>query len=595
MKKECCNKILFIVLLLFIGSALMAELSVEAYVNKTKIGMEDLLKYTVEISGKNAGSVAKPNVAKFRNFTLLNTSSSSSQKMSIVNGKMDKSITKSFTYTLRAKKTGNLLIPPITIKYKNEKATTSPIRITVQKESTAPAPPVSNNLQSNKSSSKQFSDNLFVLTEIDKSTVYKDEPVIVNYKLYTKYDIANLSYGENPNFNDFWKEDIKRADKLEFTRKSYNGTLFNTMVMLSVALYPTKSGTLIIPPLELIIDIRTKQKSFFDFGSTKRYNVSSKSRALNVKPLPEANRPPSFNGAVGRFQLEADISNSKLKVGESFTYSMRIKGSGNLQHFEPPKLSEISNLRFIDPEITTNLGSNRVSGTKSIKYLVIAQEKGNFELPGLAFTYFDTKQKRYITKRTPSFNITVEEGDQTFVGSLHAQSQVQREGKDIGFIVRSNHLKHQSLLFNKFFFWLAVFIFLMTIPLSVNYANEKYKLQDNYNYQRQKLANKILKKYMKQATVNFNKNSQDFYPTAQNGLNNYLADKLKINRGSSTEILMEEIGKTSIDEEVLQKLKEFFNKCNQARFMPGGFDPKNMKEDFQLLHLVLSSLSKIRF
>ena len=170
-----------------------------------------------------------------------------------------------------------------------------------------------------------------------------------------------------------------------------------------------------------------------------------------------------------------------------------------------------------------------------------------------------------------------------------------REGKDIGFIIRPNKLSNTKVFFNSFFYWIILVILLCTIPFANIYANEKYKLIDNYDYKRQKSANKILKKYMKQATSCFKNNSDGFYPAAQNGLKNYLSDKLKINRGSSTETLLATIEKQSTNTELLNSIKSFFDRCNQARFMPGGFDAETMKNDFDNLQQILTRLSKEKF
>ena len=587
----------FVLLLIFIYQFLLfADISVESYVDKTKVGINDYIKLTIEFTGENANKIRTPDISKIRGFTNLGSSSSSSSNIVIVNGKMERTVTKSFTYKLQPQKEGTFLIPPINIRYKKQNLNTAPFRITVVEESQEPTPPTSNKFNRNeKKQSDKLTDNLFLIAEVDNRNVYKDEPITVNYRLYTKYDISNLSFAGEPNFNKFWKENIFTPSKIKFTRTNYKGTLFNTMLMRSVALFPSDTGNLIVPSLELLVDIRTKPASFFDFGSVKRYTIKSKSVGVKVKELPIENRPQNFSGAVGNFNFSSKISDTEIKVGDSFTYTLEIRGTGNIKHFDIPVLPELQHLRFIDPEVSIKINDNKISGTKTIKYLVIAQEKGSFTIPSISFSFFDTNQKKYITKKTRSYTINVAESDLSYIPSSSAQTLVQREGSDIGFIIKDTTLLTHIIYFNNFLYWLIWFLVLLSILISLIYMKEQEKLSENVDYLRQKKALRILKKYMKKATEYSRTNNVDFYYAIQTGLSSYLADKLRINRGSSAETILLEIKQKNLSEDLYDKIQDIFNKCNQARFMPGGFSEDNIKTDYFLLKEIVSEISKVKF
>ncbi|HHE37238.1 MAG TPA: protein BatD [Candidatus Cloacimonetes bacterium] len=589
------KKIIFSAQIILITFTLSAQLEVQSYVDKTKIGLQDYLKLTIEISGEDADRVSQPSLTKLENFDKLGSSSSSSSSIQIINGKMESSITKSYTYTLRPRKTGKFMIPPITIKYKKKSFVTKPITINVIEGSTEPAPPTSNRLKNNnQQSSDKLADNLFIIAEVNKSSVYENEPIIVDYKIYTRYEVSDLEFASDPTFNGFWKEDVYTPSRINFKRETRNGMLFNMMLLRSVALFPNQTGNLHIPALEMNVDIRTQSRSFFDFGTTKRYIIKSQPKTINVKELPQAGRPSGFSGAVGNFKLSSNISEKEMKVGDSFTYTLEITGTGNLNQFDAPVLPDIPNLRFMEPEITTDIQNNKISGKKTIKYLVIAQEKGIFTIPAVFFSYFDIEQKKYITKQTKAFTIDVKEGDAVFIPSSSAQSTVQMEGYDIGFIIKDASLKNNVIFLDSFYYWLLWFLVLLSIPVSLFYAREKEKLAVNIDYVRQKKAKKILKKYMKQASIFAENNQLDFYTSAQTGLVNYLSDKLKISRGSTIETIIEKIGEKNFPENLIFKIKQLFEKCNQARFMPGGFSKENIKNDFTELQDIVGEISKIK-
>jgi hypothetical protein len=395
------KKIIFVICLILAVQLLLAqEIEVQSYVDKTKIGISDLVKYTIEISGGAVGKISTPRLPKINNFENLGSSTSSSSSYSIVNGKMTSSVTKNYTYTLRPLKIGNHIIPPITIKIKDESFTTDPIHIYVTEGSTQPAPPTSSSFTQQPKSSLDLSDNLFLNADVSKRNVFVEEPIIVEYKLYSRYDIANLAFAGDTNFNGFWKEDIFKPESINFERETYNGIMYNVMLMQSVALFPTKSGKINIPSLNLNVDIRTQSHSFFDFGTTKRYNIKNKPVTVNVLPIPHENKPSSYSNAVGNFKLSSNISQSQLNVGDSFTYTITISGTGNLRQFDIPKLKEVNNLRFLDPEISTDINKNKISCKKTIKYLIIAQEKGNYTLEPVPFTFFNTSSGSYKTLKT---------------------------------------------------------------------------------------------------------------------------------------------------------------------------------------------------
>lgn len=574
------------------------ELEVDAYVDQTKIGTSDQLTLTLEISGEKANNVRTPHLPDIKGFRVSGPSTSSSSSYSLINGKMTSEVKQKYIYTLIPKKTGNFLIPPISVKFGKQTYTTDPINIKVVQGSTEPAPPTSSRLRNNRNStttSSNLEDNLFVRTKISNKSPYKDEPILVEYTLYTRYDISNLSFGNDPAFTGFWKEDVFTPTQISFSRKNLDGIVYNTMLMRSIALFPTQTGTLEIPALELLVDIRTQSNSFFDFGSTKRYSIKSKSEKIKVKELPETGKPSGFINAVGNFNVSSQISESQLKVGDSFTYTLKLSGKGNLKQFDIPKLPEIKHLRFLEPEITTNINKDMISGSKTIKYLVIAQEKGTFDIPAIEFSYFDVQQQKYVTKRSKQFKISVAEGEGSFIASSTAQSSVTQEGRDIGFIIRSDDLQHFKIYFDSMLYWIIFFGILITIPFAVFYTKEQEKLIGNIDYQRQKQAAKILKRYMKQATEMAEKADVGFYASAQTGLSSYLADKLRINRGSTTDQINAEIAAKDISDEMKIRIKEMFEKCNQARFMPGGFSKENIRDDFKLMKEIVSDLVRMKF
>ena len=105
------RRLFYIIGIIFIAQLIIAQnVEVESYVDRTKIGTSDLVKYTIEISGEKVGNISTPRLPNLENFENLGSSTSSSSNYSFVNGKMTSKVTKSYTYSLRPKKIGNHLI-----------------------------------------------------------------------------------------------------------------------------------------------------------------------------------------------------------------------------------------------------------------------------------------------------------------------------------------------------------------------------------------------------------------------------------------------------------------------------------------------------
>lgn len=579
-------------LLLLFGTLSAVDVEVEAFVDNNKIGLDDYLQLTFQVSGDKATSVRAPSTSGIADFKIQGQSSSSSTSTTVVNGKMAKVVKKKYLFTMRPKRKGKLTIPSLTVTYKNKRYSSAPITIYVVEGSTEPAPPVRG--ESSSQQSGNLSENLFLVAEVDKKQVYKGEPIKVDYKVYTRYDTGGMSIASEPSFDGFWKEEVFAATRVNFKPVNRGGVRFEAMLVKSFTLMPNEAGQINIPVLELNVEVRTQSNSFFNFGETRSYRVKNKPVPIIVKQLPAANQPADFNGAVGNFRLTSSISEDSLKVGDSFTYNLEISGRGNLNTVEIPTLPEIDHLRFLDPEVTTEMNKDKVSGKKTIKYLVVAQEQGKFEIPALKFSYFDSQRKTYKTLSTKKFKLKVAEGDLTFINSGTAQQLIAREGADIGFIISDSKLENFSLKFNQIGYWILYLLALLTLPISALYAKEQDKLSGNVSYQRQKMANKILKKYLKQADEFAKVNQVEFYASAQTGLSSYLADKLHIARGSSTEVLLKSVKERNFPTELVESIDSIFKRYSQARFMPGGFAQENITTDYDELKRILSAITKVK-
>ncbi|MDP8220047.1 MAG: BatD family protein [Candidatus Stygibacter frigidus] len=588
------NKYLALLIFLLVAIyASAADLQVTAYVNRTTVGINDNIQYTIEISGSDADKIGTPNLPKLNGFDNLGVSTSSSSSYTLVNGNFESSVTKKYLYSLRAKRIGKISIPSITIKYKNHSYKTDAINLNVVQGSNEPAPSQGRINSPSKSTSGKMSDNMFIDIDISDQSPYQNEAVEVTYTLYSKYNVTSLSFNEEPSFIGFWKEDVFTPKRMDVQRTTRNGEIFNTMKLKTYAIFPSQSGSISVDPLKVDVDTRTESRSIWSFGNTKKYTIASNKINFNVKELP-AGAPANFTNAIGNFHLNSSISETNLKVGDSFTYTLEISGRGNLSNIDIATLPEINHLRFLDPETSTDINSTKINGKKVIRYLVVAQEPGTFTIPSLTFTYFDPDNRKYITLRSDKYTLKVKEGDNIYIPGTTSQASVHLEGSDIGFIIENREMKSFKPWFDSILYWLILFFIFISLPIASMLMKRQTQIAGDLDYQRQKRANRVLKKYLKLASQYHKSSNPGFYSAAQSGLENYLTDKLKIARGSRKEQIIAQATHLGYPVELVERINLMFNRCNEARFMPGGFSQENIQTDFIALRNIVADLAKTR-
>ena len=138
-------------------------------------------------------------------------------------------------------------------------------------------------------------DNLFILTETNKNSVCKGEILEISYFLYTRYDITDFSIITDIALDNFTIKDLYVAESLIFKRNKYKGILFNIMLLKKLTIFPIQSGIFEIESLQVGVNIKTQSKSFFELGTTKKYNIRSNTIKLYVHDLPISSTKLNIN------------------------------------------------------------------------------------------------------------------------------------------------------------------------------------------------------------------------------------------------------------------------------------------------------------
>ncbi len=570
-----------------------------------EVGERFQIVYTVNADGENF------RVPDFGSLTILSgPNRSSSSSIQIINGKMSQSTQLSFTFLVMATQPGEINIPPATITVDGKTYKSNPLKITVVQSGNSTAKTntaTGGNSQVNGNQTPGESttvsengllknDDLYIKAFISNRHPYLGEQTIITYRIYTKVPVSDITVKKLSSFPGFWTKDLMDDNQnLKQSRKIINGQEYVVADIRQLALFPQKTGKLTIEPMELEctaqVRVKTKRRRsydpFDDFFNDPFFNnnvknvktiLKSNPVTINVKPLPDENKPVNFNGAVGQFTFASKIDRTKLKANEALTLTITISGQGNIELVEPPKVQFPPDFETYDPKVTTRIRTNSggISGYKKIEYLAIPRNPGDFTIPPVQFSFFNPKDEKYYTYSSDEYKIHVEKGTGGGSGVIYsssAQEDIHYIGKDIHHI-KTGKVEWQEK--DKFFFGSKTFYILLVLPLilfllAALIKAYRKKHQSNYDLLRNKKATKIAKSRLHKAEkLKKQGKDKEFYDEIAQALWGYISDKFNISRAElSIDTVKEKLNEKGVEEEVTNNFIKTLNDIEFARFAPG--------------------------
>ena len=587
-----------LIVLSFIGIALSAyadEVVFKASApSQVIVGKPFQLTYTVNQRSRDLRA------PEFTDFDVLaGPYTSTSSSTSFVNGHRTSTFEQTYTYMLMAQKAGTFTISPATVKVDGENVQSNGVRITVlpEDEQTQPSSqPAASSSQSgntgNSGNSGQASqsENLFVRTIASKTHVHEQEALMITYKLYfANVDVAQLTNNTKlPEFTGFLKQELEQGE-IQTQLEHYNGRNYQTAVLYRTILYPQHSGDIKIDPakFEAVLRVQTQQRarSIFDdfFGSYTNVTkmLTAPGVTIHVNTLPSG-KPAGFSGGVGKFTMTPSISQTELQANEAVTIKIDISGAGNMKLLKTPAIDWPEGFEPYDPKVTNNFNTTTsgVSGTKSIEYLAIPRNAGEYTIPAVKFSYFDIDDKAYKTLSTPEYTIRVKRGtgsagdagNEPTVVSYTQKEDIKQLGTDIRYIDTKapKATNHKSQITNYNQIWLFYVVPLVIALILLIVLRKQIKEASDLTRMKYKRANKVAQKRLKAAAAALKANDQaTFYAEIERAAWTYLSDRLSIptaelNKDNIASILAQK----GVNETLITDVKNVLSTAEFARYAP---------------------------
>ena len=557
----------------------------EAVLSKAKLGQNERLRVSFEMN-KDGDFFEAPS---FENFEVL-MGPSQSISSSFINGK--RSFSKSYTYVLRPKKQGQLIIDSASITIDNTVYTTDPKTVLVTKPIDNPNAP--------KTAQDIADESLYLVATLSNDKPYLNQGVLVTYTLYfsPRVYINNFIPVENPTYKNFWSQDLP-IKEYETRRTTFRNESFNAVDLKTVVLYPQKSGSLALDPfaLELYVQIPTGRRDFFGDpimrSATK--TVKAGDLSINVRELPEEGKPSDFSGAVGDFELSVDASRTNLEANESTQIKVKISGKGNLKLLSIPELSLPSALEKYDPEYTDNVRVNRegMNGSVTNSYTVVPRYAGSYPVDPVAFTYFDPNTKSYKILNSDSFDLTVE--GSTLLPNTSASTPIVEKNTPVTSGFKSNAYQTSLVTMvsspwfesNAYYLILAL---LVILGFTINPIINKLKTRLGSSAQGAKKAlPKKIKTLLKRADKLTREQNPEFYSIASEILFLCLEKYSGVDLSTaSTQEREEKLQTLGADKGLIERINTINDRILMVRY--SGSASARIEEDLKILHNIIDDL-----
>lgn len=411
----------------------------------------------------------------------------------------------------------------------------------------------------------KIDNNIFLKAEVDKLNPVVGEQVNVTYKLYTRLQM-NMRPVAMPQLNGFWAQDQEITDPGTPHQENYKGKIYNVFTLRKTALFPQQSGTLRLDPFKA-----SGWVNVFERGNGGYYEqrvnkeLASDVVELSVAPLPEPDA--TFSNGVGSFSISSQVNQSQVSTDDVIQLVFTVNGSGNLGLITAPKLALPPGLSAIDPEVKDNIVEimPRLEGSRQFTYNITADTAGTYNIPEIAFTYFDVDTRTYKTLKTQAFNLNVRQGSgnkpQGTVSTNTTMSDIHpiKTGTP-GFNSSGGYALH------KWYYWLAFSLPLLAITGILVAGRRKGGRKPAH----QPAANKIAEQRLSTAKHALNKQQTTlFYEEISKAIWLYLSDQLGIPLSNLNKVsVVAALRSRHFPEPTIQSTVQQIEDCELALYTP---------------------------
>lgn len=571
---------LWIATLAMPGAVVAQEIGARAFLSPSHVGVGRQFVLNVEVSGTQQLDTdpALPDMEDFASFLSAGTSTS----IQMVNGRTSVAVT--YQYRFQALTEGTFEIGAVTVTAGGRTAATEPVSLTVSDA----APPSGGGAETGDPGAAISPEDLFIETRVSSTSAFENEPITVEYRIFTRVPVQSYSITSLPQTTGFWSEELEQPASPQAERVVRDGSEYLTATVRRTVLFPTGPGSRTLDPLSVEAQVRVRDRGLFDpfsdiFGRSSLFDqrlpvvVASRPVTIEVLPLPSTGRPGSFAGHVGTLGVSASVDRAQVETNEAVTLTVEYSGTGNLRTLSPPEIEFPAEFEAFPPEASDRIseGGGSLQGTRSFAYVLIPRVPGELTIPAVEVAYFDPVSQRYGSARSQPLGVAVagEAAEGEVPGAVPTAVETIRE--EIRFIhIAAPRFRRVGLpLYATGVFWVVLLVPLAAVGGAMVLRRHRDRLEGDVAYARVRRADRMARKRLARARGSAAGDPREFYAEVAGALQGLLADKLNI---AEAGLVREEAGRIAarrgVSAETLARLFACLDDCDRQRFAPAGAD-----------------------
>ncbi|MDA0874928.1 MAG: BatD family protein [Bacteroidetes bacterium] len=594
---------MWLLVLMLVGPAAARQTNVKASVDATTIGTEESVTYTITVDGSDGSNVQLPEPPQAEGLVLLQTVPRTQQSVSIINGQMSRSF--GFSWAYRPIGTGNARIGATTIKVGDREYHTQPITVQVVPQDQRPARPQQADpfgrlLQSpfdappdNTEAPTIDESDLFIRAVPSAREAWQNEQVVIEYRLYFREGIQlrQSRLTDSWDAEGFWREELDVETRPIPRIMVENGLRYNTIVLKRAAVFPTRAGDLSVDPLKI------ESEAMMPFGSRDPFQslfalrtrftpvqLSSPAVRIASRPLPP-DAPDAFTGGVGSYAVTVSPDRTSLDVGESLQLTVTVTGRGNLATLQAPQVVAPAAFDVYDPEVSTLLdrSGNRLSGSKTFRYVLIPRSNGTFEIPPVEFAWFDPERGTYRSSSSEAIPVTV-----TGTATAPATVTATTNGMPVddfapAFAAATTWTRtDRPPLHTQWWVWTLLLAPLAAMAGGLVWRRHADRLTHDARWARGRRAHPLSRKHLKQAMILLESgDTRGYFEEVERAVMSFIGNRLNVaEKGMTRPQLDATLTRYGVDATLRQRLTVLLETCDRGRFAPASFTPENKEVAF---------------
>ena len=561
--------------------------SARAFLSQNTVPLNGQFVLNVEVSGdlSVAGETAPPDLSAFAVYL----GSDRSTSIQIVNGRTSTSYV--IRYRFQATQEGTFEIGPVTVTVGGQDLRTEPLTIEVSGAAAAGA----GGRRGAGTDGGISPEDLFVTATLSEEQVYVNEPVVVDYRIFTRVDVDDsVSIVRQPGTAGFWVEELAPPRRQEQIVR--DGVQYASAVIRRIALFPNSAGPKRIDPLVIEAQVRVAQRrspfgrdpfgGFFGESLIRRVPVSVASNALDLDVLPAPpGAPASYTGFVGSLAVSAGVDRTEAETNDALTLRLDVSGAGNIRTLPEPGLNLPPAFEVYPPEMREEVEPTAagVRGSRVYEYVIVPREPGRMTIPPVELAYFDPDRGAYAVASSDPIDLTVT-GDAAPAPVLPAgriRTGVDLQREDIRFIriAAPTFRARGGSLFRTAAFWTVAVLPLVALAGAVAVRRHRDRLAGDVAWARSRRASKVARRRLARAeSLCSPERHREFHAEVGRAMQGFLGDKLNVaEAGLIHDEIRPILAARGVNTAVVAAYLDCLERCDRERFAPTEPDPAAMQ------------------